>query len=181
MDLVTDFFFFFLVASEYVWQIPVPNESEVNGSVIYEIHVGDPSDITLRNHLSLFSQIAAEPCFDILRTKQQLGYIVSGHASQTTGTMGYTVLVQSERDPVYVETRIEAFLDGLKEIIEEMSEEEFEKHKQSLISKKEEKPKNLGEETKRFWGRIQDRYFEFSRRKSIRLYHAQCSANGNIR
>ncbi|OXG84088.1 insulysin [Cryptococcus neoformans Gb118] len=153
-------------SSEYVWQIPVPNESEVNGSVIYEIHVGDPSDITLRNHLSLFSQIAAEPCFDILRTKQQLGYIVSGHASQTTGTMGYTVLVQSERDPVYVETRIEAFLDGLKEIIEEMSEEEFEKHKQSLISKKEEKPKNLAEETKRFWGRIQDRYFEFSRREN---------------
>lgn len=171
----------YFVASEYVWQIPVPNKSEVNGSVIYEIYVGDPSDITLRNHLSLFSQIAAEPCFDILRTKQQLGYIVSGHASQSTGTMGYTVLVQSERDPVYVETRIEAFLDGLKEIIEEMSEEEFEKHKQSLIAKKEEKPKNLGEETKRFWGRIQDRYFEFSRRRSIQLYRAQCGANENIR
>ncbi|WVO15036.1 hypothetical protein L204_102679 [Cryptococcus depauperatus] len=152
-------------SSEYVWSIPVPNKSEVNGAIVYECHVGDPTNVTLRNHLSLFSQIASEPCFDTLRTKYQLGYIVSGHATRSVGSMGYAVLVQSERHPVYVESKIEAFLDSLKNTIEAMSEEEFEKHKQSLISKKEETPKNLSEETKRFWGRITDRYFEFSRRE----------------
>ncbi|WVQ84726.1 hypothetical protein IAT38_006883 [Cryptococcus sp. DSM 104549] len=153
-------------SAEYIWEIPVPNPSEVNGAVIYQCQVGEPADVTLRNHLSLFSQIASEPCFDVLRTKQQLGYIVSGHAYQSSGSMGYSVIVQSERDPVFVETRVEAFLDSLKELIGEMSDEDFEKHKQSLIAKKEEKPKNLGEETKRYWGRIQDRYFEFSKREN---------------
>ncbi|TYJ55081.1 hypothetical protein B9479_004218 [Cryptococcus floricola] len=153
-------------STEHVWEIPVPNKSEVNGAVIYQCHVGDPSDVTLRNHLSLFSQIATEPCFDTLRTKQQLGYIVSGHASQSSGAMGYSVLVQSERDPIFVETRIEAFLDGLKETLEGMSDEEFEKHRQSLIAKKEERPKNLNEESTRFWGRISDRYYEFARREN---------------
>ena len=77
--------------------------------------------------------------------------------------MGYRVAVQSERDPVYLESRIEAFLDGLKHYMEELPEEEFEKHRMSLIHKKEEKPKNLSEETTRFWARIMDRYYEFGR------------------
>ncbi|KAK8849760.1 hypothetical protein IAR55_005095 [Kwoniella newhampshirensis] len=153
-------------SSQHIWAIDVPNKSEVNGSVIYHLHVGDPSDVTLRNHLSLFGQIASEPCFNVLRTKQQLGYIVDGHASASQGTMGYTVLVQSEKSPVFVESRIEAFLEELKETIENMSEEDFEKHKVGLIAKKEEKPKNLGEETRRYWGRITDRYYEFDKRET---------------
>ncbi|WWD20389.1 hypothetical protein CI109_104865 [Kwoniella shandongensis] len=152
-------------ASQHIWAIDVPNKSEVNGAVIYHLHVGDPTDVKLRNQLSLFSQIASEPCFNVLRTKQQLGYIVDGHASASQGAMGYTVLVQSEKSPVFVETRIEAFLEDLKETIESMSEEDFEKHKVGLIAKKEEKPKNLGEETKRYWGRICDRYYEFGKRE----------------
>ena len=34
-----------------------------------------------------------------------------------------------------------------------------------MIAKKEERPKNLGEETQRFLGRITDKYYEFDRRK----------------
>ena len=82
--------------------------------------------------------------------------------------MGLRVLVQSERDPIYVETRIESFLDGMKEYLEEMSEEEYEKNKQSLIAKKEEKPKNLGEETKRYFSSIVDQFYEFGKRESFR-------------
>ncbi|WVQ84725.1 hypothetical protein IAT38_006882 [Cryptococcus sp. DSM 104549] len=153
-------------SKEFIWEIPGPNPSEMNSVVIYKYQVGDPADVTLRNHLSLFSQIAREPCFDVLRTKQQLGYRISGHSSHATASMGYSVTVQSERDPVYVETRVEAFLDSLKELIEEMSGADFENHKQSLIEEKEERPKNLGEETQRFWGRISDGYYEFAKREN---------------
>ncbi|WWC92904.1 uncharacterized protein L201_007866 [Kwoniella dendrophila CBS 6074] len=153
-------------ATEHIWALDVPNKAEVNGAVVYHLHVGDPTDVELRNKLSLFSQIASEPAFDVLRTKQQLGYIVFSHASSSSGSMGYSVIVQSEKSTEFVENRIESFLNGLKQTISDMTDDEFEKHKQSLIQKKSEKPKNLSEESKRFWGRVKDRYYEFSKREN---------------
>jgi insulysin len=114
----------------------------------------------------MFNQLVHEPTFNVLRTQEQLGYIVDSAEKISPGTMGFRVLVQSEKDPVYVETRIETFLDGMKAWLEELSDEEFEKNRNSLILKKEEKPKNLGEETRRFWGVIADQTYEFGKRMS---------------
>ena len=153
-------------ASQYVWAKEVPNPLEVNSGITYSCQIGDHADRSLRAALQLFAQIAQEPVFDQLRTKEQLGYIAQGYATASVGLMSYRFLVQSERDPVYVETRIEAVLDYLKTSIEELKDEEFEKHRQALIAKKEEKPKNLGEEGRRFWGAIGDRFYEFGKRTS---------------
>lgn len=151
--------------SSFVHSTSHPNPAEINNAVIYHLYLGDVTDYKLRATIQLFDQIADEPAFDQLRTKEQLGYIVQSSITQKTGELGWKVLIQSERDPVHVELRIEAFIEGLKEYIGNMSEEQFEKQRQSLISKREEKPKNLGEETKRFWGRVQDQYYEFGRRE----------------
>lgn len=40
-------------------------------------YVGDVTNDDLRNKLSLFGHLVSDPLFDDLRTKQQLGYIVS--------------------------------------------------------------------------------------------------------
>ncbi|KAK4687449.1 hypothetical protein P7C73_g2681, partial [Tremellales sp. Uapishka_1] len=153
------------LSTEHVYVTDVPNKLEPNSAIVYYLHVGDNVDPILRARLEVLGQIVSEPAFNVLRTKEQLGYIVYSQAIGMPGSCGLRVIVQSERDPVYVETRIEAFLDSVKEIIENMSEEEFGKNKQSLISKKEEKPKNLGDETRRYWGRISDRYYEFDKRQ----------------
>jgi insulysin len=141
----------------------------MNSGIIYTTQIGSPTDTELRAHLMLFSQIAKEPTFDTLRTKEQLGYIVMSSMTEQAGSMNFRFLVQSEKKPDYVETRIEAFMDWLKTHLETLSEEDFEKQKASLIAKKEERPKNLGEETQRFLGRITDNYYEFDRRKLISL------------
>ncbi|GMK56588.1 hypothetical protein CspeluHIS016_0304280 [Cutaneotrichosporon spelunceum] len=143
-----------------VWELPVKNPAEPNSCVVYWLYTGDVTDPVARARLALLGQIAKEPAFNQLRTKEQLGYITMAQATST----GLRVLVQSERDPVYVETRIESFLSGLKNIIEKMSDEEFDRHRQALIHKKEEQPKNLAEESRRFWSRIGDKYYEFGKR-----------------
>ena len=79
--------------------------------------------------------------------------------------MGFKVTVQSERNPVYLETRVDAFLDQLKVLIEEMSEEDFEKERRSLVDKKVEKIKNLREEANRFWNHIDSGYHDFRQRE----------------
>lgn len=60
--------------------------------------------------LELISQILREPFFNILRTKEQLGYIVQCNTHRSYTEQGFLALVQSSRDPDYVEKRIEAFI-----------------------------------------------------------------------
>jgi len=141
----------------------------MNSGIIYNVQIGSPTDAELRAQLQLLSQIAKEPTFNQLRTQEQLGYIVMSGMTEQAGSLNFRFLVQSEKKPDYVETRIEAFMDWLKEHLETLSEEDFDKQKASLIAKKEEKPKNLGEETQRFLGRITDKYYEFDRRESFVL------------
>lgn len=147
--------------SNTAWKLPVRNRENVNSSLEYYVQVGNPVDVKLRATLSLFAQIAHEPCFDQLRTKEQLGYLVFSGARRNVGTMGFRVIVQSERDSDYLESRIDAFFDQLLHMLKNMKPEEFDAHKRSLINKKLENVKNLAEETNRFWSSIHSGYYDF--------------------
>jgi len=54
-------------------------------------------------------------------------------------------IVQSERENEVIENRIKLFLKELQEYINQMDDDEFEMHKESVISGYEETFKNLGE------------------------------------
>jgi len=111
--------------------------------------------------LSLFSQMTSEPAFDQLRTKEQLGYIVFSGSRPSATTVGFMVLVQSERTPDYLESRVNAFLLKFGLDLEKMTTEEFEGHRRSIINKRLEKLKNLESESGRLWGHIGSEYFDF--------------------
>lgn len=55
-------------------------------------------------------------------------------------------MVQSERDANYIDERIESWFVTFKEYLEKMSEEEFAKQRQSLVNRKLEDTKNMGQE-----------------------------------
>lgn len=63
--------------------------------------------------IDLVSQILSEPCYNVLRTQEQLGYIVFSGVRKANGAKGLRILVQSTRHPNYVEQRIEKFLDSM--------------------------------------------------------------------
>ncbi len=85
--------------------------------------------------LELLAQVIHEPCFDVLRTKEQLGYIVWSGVRRACGVQGLRVIVQSDRHPAYLDERIEHFLSSMEEHLVNMSEEEFDKHKSALIDR----------------------------------------------
>ena len=60
--------------------------------------------------LLLLVQIAAEPCFNILRTKEQLGYLVHCNTRLANGVQGLRFIIQSDKDVIHLDERIEAFL-----------------------------------------------------------------------
>lgn len=153
------------VPSDIRWRKQVVNPENVNSSIEVYCQVGDPTNVRQRATLGLLSQIASEPAFDQLRTKEQLGYLVFSSVRKTVGSMGFRIIIQSERDAAYLESRIEAFYEHFKGLLEGMSEAEFEKHKASLIAKKLEVVKNLIEESTRFWYHIHSGYYDFLQRE----------------
>jgi secreted Zn-dependent insulinase-like peptidase len=64
-----------------------------------------------RMHSVVFGQ---EQAYDIMRTKQQLGYIVCTEMRKTCGTHGLWMIIQGGRHPRHVESRMEAFLIDLR-------------------------------------------------------------------
>ena len=113
--------------------------------------------------LELFSQIINEDCYNQLRTKEQLGYIVFSGVRRSNGAQGLRVIVQSDRHPDYLDQRIETFLASLEDKLEKMEEAEFLQHVEALASKRLEKPKKLGVRNGRFWSEILSQHYNFDR------------------
>ncbi|KAL7753560.1 metalloprotease [Sorochytrium milnesiophthora] len=145
----------------FVYQTTVADPANVNSAIEYFCQITALSEVQLRARLALVGQIAHEPCFDQLRTKEQLGYMVfSGELRQATMT-GFRVLIQSERDTVYLEQRIESFLRQFGDLLKSISDKDYEQNVEALVTKKLEKDKNLYQQSQRFWRHIGSGYYDF--------------------
>ncbi|KAF9353781.1 Insulinase (Peptidase M16) [Mortierella sp. AD094] len=145
-----------------VYQRDVIDPSNLNSGIDYYVQAGSSANKTDRALVQLMAQIIQEPCFNQLRTIEQLGYIVQSGVRQVGGTLGVVIVVQSERDPIHVENRIENFLRArIANMLETMTEEAYQKQVQSLIQKKLEKHKNLKQETARYWDQITSGFYNF--------------------
>jgi len=113
--------------------------------------------------LELFSQIINESCYNQLRTQEQLGYIVFSGVRRSNGAQGMRVIVQSERHPQYLDSRIEAFIQNLGEALENMEDSEFATHVEALATKRLEKPKKLSVRNGRYWSEILSQHYNFDR------------------
>lgn len=130
---------------------PVANP---NSAIDFYLQAGTLDQAKTRQSVQLFAQIFSEQFFDQLRTKEQLGYMVYQQVREKGISIGLRMAVQSERDPVYLENRIELFLSNVIDKLTCMSNEEFNQYKQSLISDLTAKKKKLTQESKEFWAQI---------------------------
>ena len=151
--------------SDFTFQRKLGDPANVNHCIEYYVFVGDVLDRVLKAKLLLLGQMTEEAGFDQLRTKEQLGYIVFTGVKMQATTMGYRVIIQSERATEYLEERINAFLAHFGKSLQSMSTDEFESHKSSLIAKRLEKIKNLDQESSRFWSHISNEYLDFLSRE----------------
>ncbi|XP_034755125.1 insulin-degrading enzyme isoform X2 [Etheostoma cragini] len=144
----------------YVYQ----QRNEVHNNCGIEIYYQTDMQNTHDNMLlELFCQIISEPCFNTLRTKEQLGYIVFSGPRRANGVQGLRFIIQSEKAPHYLESRVEAFLCTMEKAVEEMSEEAFQKHIQALAIRRLDKPKKLSAECAKYWGEIISQQYNFDR------------------
>ncbi|GAB0095724.1 Insulin-degrading enzyme [Sergentomyia squamirostris] len=138
------------------------NQFHMASCTLFYIQCGVQSD---QNNIytDLVVQILSEPCNNVLRTKEQLGYIVFCSARKINGVQGVRMLVQSSQPTPFVEERMELFLDSMVEHIENMTEEEFQRHKDALAAIKLEKPRQLLSWFSKYWTEIGLQQYHFSR------------------
>ncbi|CAH1739015.1 unnamed protein product [Aphis gossypii] len=165
-----------------------------SSSCVY-IHLQCGVQSTLSNMIvGLFNEIIKESCFNTLRTQEQLGYIVFSSSSRSHGVLSLRIIVQSDRSPMYVDTRIENYINTIEDLLMHMSEEEFKKYKDALAVKLLEKPKGLLKQAAVYQQEIDTHDYNFNRaqievealksivkKDIVKFYHDQISQSGEKR
>ncbi|XP_041865501.1 insulin-degrading enzyme-like [Melanotaenia boesemani] len=162
--------------SWYVYQKRNEVQDICGIEIYYQTDMQSTNDNML---LELFSQIISEPCYDTLRTKEQLGYTVFSGPRRANGVQGLRFITQSKRAPHYLESRVEAFLSTMEKAVEDMSEEAFQKHIQALATRRLDKPKKLSAECAKYWGEIISQQYNFDR-DNIEVAHMKTLTKEDI-
>jgi len=145
--------------------IAEPNPSNANSCSQVVIQNLDTSE---KDHvlIELIATILEQPLFDELRTKQQLGYIVSsGVKAPDSQTRSLSMIVQSSVAPVQkLTTELLKFLDGFAATcLEPLSEGDVAVYAKGLIDQKTEPDKTLAAEVTRNWSVIANGRVQFDR------------------
>jgi insulysin len=72
--------------------------------------------------------------------------------------------MQCQKPPIWLEERIEAFLEFLRESIAVMSPEDYSFHNSRLVLSLSEMPRFLGKESWYYYGCIENGRYDFKRR-----------------
>merc|ERR1712039_893891 len=118
---------------------------------------------------ALAGQILGQRFFDELRTKQQLGYIVSGSAyTERFGFVGLRFIVQSEKAPEEVADRVRMWTaSAWVHLQENVTQAEFVEYRAALLAQLRERPKSLSEEFGRNWSEVASRSLSFKHREVL--------------
>ena len=130
---------------------------------------------------NVFDTIVSKDFFDLLRTKDQLGYIVNSRS----GVIGFTnkqhiiyrFLVQSSvKKTDYLDERINKFIKSeIKEILDNLKLEEFEEIKKSIKEKYTKPINNLGESSMYHYDKIINKNFMYNHNQLISSNILECT------
>lgn len=148
----------------YLYAAEGLNQNDENSALVHYIQV-HRDDFMLNVKLQLLALIAKQPAFHQLRSVEQLGYITVLMKRNDSGVHGMQFIIQStEKDPKYIDSRVELFLKMFESKLYAMSSDEFKNNVNALIDMKLEKHKNLREESQFYWREIADGTLNFDRR-----------------
>ena len=148
-----------LPRGEQRYHLPVDHQDSVAALYVQASDVA-PRD---RAMMRLIQQSQKSKFFHQLRTEQQLGYIVFLTGYGLKDVESAVFMVQSPTAKVAeIEKAIKAFVNDHAGNVDD-----FEKHKNALLTNLEEQPKNLTEQNARFWSEILAGRYDFKRRQEL--------------
>jgi len=137
-------------------------------SMIFNLYDLGERSMRLEATLDLLVTIMDEPLFDILRTKEQLGYSVGMSMFKSKDALYLMIYIKSQEDKHSAKSvyqRLLTFLaDDMKVILEALTDENFEKVRESQIKIKTTPFTDLGSEFSHHWKQIVNEDYLFNRR-----------------
>ncbi|GMH74369.1 hypothetical protein TL16_g06445 [Triparma laevis f. inornata] len=131
---------------------------ESNSAIEYNLQAGSEADLGFEGVaiLELIGHIAYTSAYNQLRTKEQLGYIVSAYLRKTQGGgMGLGITIQSqEKSPPELQERIEDWLRLFRKELEEISEDRVKAEGAAVVAQLTEKDMKLSHSVGKAWGEI---------------------------
>jgi insulysin len=122
---------------------------------------GEDDALQTRALLQLLGTLLANPFYELLRTEQQLGYIVNAGALPILDTSGLVMYIESPgTDPLAIEAAVEAFLQGYADELATMDAARFASVKTGLLTSLREPVQRLATLSNRYWGDIVSGQFE---------------------
>ncbi|MCH7498759.1 MAG: insulinase family protein, partial [Nitrospinae bacterium] len=116
-----------------------------NNSLYYSLQVGERS-FEKQARISLVASIVESDFYTQMRTNQQLGYIVWSFQNRVEERLFFKMIIQSAGyGPFELQKRVEAWLGTSGRLFNELSDEEFEKHRNSMIVSLEKKSDSIAE------------------------------------
>ena len=116
-----------------------------NNAIYYGLQVGEMS-AKLNVSASLAASIVESDFYTQMRTNQQLGYIVWSFHSRIEDRLFFKMIIQSaSHSPFEMQVRIEKWMLQAEQLFADLTDEEFEKHRQALIVSLEKKGDSISE------------------------------------
>ena len=148
-------------ASVLVEDGPNPKDANSAAAVLYQV---GPDEMRANALAALLVHLGKRDAFNVLRTQEQLGYIVSMFLSQEAGVRGVALVLQSDKhSAAHLAARSEAFARALVARLGALSAEEFAAGVEELAKAKLERPKRLGELASRWWAEVHRGSLRFDR------------------
>lgn len=140
-------------------------EKEPN-SCLYSTYQVEEESIHGGLVLEVLTSYVKEPCFDVLRTTEQLGYVVAALNRHSRSILNLNILIQSNvKCPHFLSKRVDVFLDNLKEKVEKLSDEDFNKYVDGVRVGLQQKDLSIYEESTRYWEEIGNHSYLFDRKE----------------
>ena len=141
-----------------------PDPEALDSSISVYVQVG-PRSVLQDVTLELLCQILDKDLYGVLRTQEQLGYVVAGVATNKWQVGGVRFLIQGVMDPEYLEGRLENFLHLFEGKLAALGAEDFAEHVQSLITKKSEKDRNVDRHCERLMTELCSHTYVWNRKE----------------
>ena len=172
-----------------LWQVnPILHDSNSVIDVVYQLgkicgvtELGDSCNQTLlKNYvlLKLLDSVMAPEFFSILRTEEQLGYLVQSFVwTQSDNTFLHFLIQSPNKDPDYLERRINNFLVTFKSTLQSFSINHWEgiitAYSESILIE----PNAFNDAFLSIWSEIKSRQYQFSR--NLQMKEILQTVNGN--
>jgi insulysin len=143
-----------------------PNSNEKNNLVLYSFygHTFIPQKVIM---LLIISVIMEDKAYYFLRTKEQLGYLVSSNINKILDDYYLFIKVQSNYNVEYVKNKIDLFIDDFKKYLNKINDNELSKIKNTVKKLLEQNKSNTKELFDKYELEILLRQFMFNKDKIL--------------